>query len=119
MYPPLQFGGIMERYQEPVEIIVNGHEFELNARNTAIIRYIAKFAIHNHVQIDFGTTTGYVFKESEGADELNATLEDRQYPTAIYVPEPTEEVIQKHYDTILALSKDEHIDGELDKWISE
>ena len=104
--------------QQPVNIKLNGENIELNPRNTAIVRYIAKYAIHNHVMIQTEDDVEYVFREYAGSDELNNILEDRIYPMALHCPEPTENVIQKHYELLqkLSVAQGEDIEEELEKW---
>lgn len=102
--------------QEPLVIRINGNELELTPYNTAIVRYIARYAIHNHVRISLGQRDGYIFRECEGSDQLNNVLEDRLFPMASYVPEPTEEVIQQHHDMLMAMRGDEDIDQEVEQW---
>lgn len=101
--------------QEPILIEINGHEIELTPNNTAIVRYIAKYAIHNCIVIRNGLTPMYIFRETQGSDELNSILEDRLYPMAIHMPEPTEEVIERHAELIEMDAWDD-AEEEIENW---
>ena len=101
--------------QQPVTIEINGYELELNPQNTAIVRYIAKYAIHNHVRITHQNETGYIFREANGSDELNNVLEDRLYPMALHVPEPGEEVIERHAE-LIEMNAWDAAEEEIENW---
>ena len=103
---------------KPVRINMGDESLELTPKNTAIVRYIARYAIHNHIKLNVDGKDGYIFRECEGSDKLNAILEDRSYPMAIHVPEPSEEVIQQHYELLQQMSEadGEDLDEEVEKW---
>lgn len=99
---------------------MGGEELELTPRNSAIIRYVAAFAIHNHIRlsVDEDVFNPFIFRECEGFEVVNAAMEDNSYPMLIHCPEPSEAVIQAHTDMILEYSREdeEDIETEVEKW---
>lgn len=105
---------------EPISIGLNGRDFELTPRNAVLVRYIARYAMHNHVFIDTGQTDVYVFRECNGYQELNNALEDASYPMAIHVPEPSEEVLDHHARTIEVIEgSSAWVEDYVEKWAGE
>lgn len=82
----------MEKQPDKVVYLeLNDEIFELRPRNTDVYRFIARYAIYNHIYHtpdDEEETFVYLFEFKEKIHELADLLISKEYPTHLNIPEP-------------------------------